>query len=82
MTIQGLITLGESRDLCGSCHCLCFDPQLLLFPFCCDYSPAGEPLNDVTAGTGTSTEDWIDLVIGEGGVIDWISPGWRGEYKK
>lgn len=44
--------------------------------------PAGEPLNDVAAGTGTSTTDWIDLVIGEGGVIDWISPGWRGEYSK
>jgi len=38
-------------------------------------------LNDPTAGTGTSTTDWIDLVVGEGGVIDWISPGWRGEYK-
>ena len=23
-----------------------------------------------------------NLVVGEGGVIDWISPGWRGEYKK
>jgi VDE lipocalin domain len=44
--------------------------------------PAGEPLNDVAAGTGTSTTDWVDLVIGEGGVIDWISPGWRGEYSK
>lgn len=44
--------------------------------------PAGEPLNDVAAGTGTSTTDWVDLVIGEGGVIDWISPGWRGEYKQ
>lgn len=42
--------------------------------------PAGEPLNDKDAGTGTSTEDWINLVVGEGGVIDWISPGWRGEY--
>ncbi|GFH57116.1 violaxanthin de-epoxidase-like 1 [Chaetoceros tenuissimus] len=38
-------------------------------------------LNDEKAGTGTSTTDWIDLVVGEGGVIDWISPGWRGEYK-
>lgn len=37
-------------------------------------------LNDPTAGTGTDTADWIDLVVGEGGVIDWISPGWRGEY--
>lgn len=37
--------------------------------------PAGEPLNDASAGTGTSTTDWIDLVVGEGGVIDWISPG-------
>jgi len=44
--------------------------------------PAGEPLNNVAAGVGTSTTDWIDLVIGEGGVIDWISPGWRGEYKQ
>jgi hypothetical protein len=44
--------------------------------------PAGEALNDVAAGTGTSTTDWLDLVIGEGGVIDWISPGWRGEYKQ
>lgn len=44
--------------------------------------PAGESLNDAAAGTGTSTTDWVDLVIGEGGVIDWISPGWRGEYKQ
>jgi hypothetical protein len=44
--------------------------------------PTGEALNDAGAGTGTSTTDWIDLVVGEGGVIDWISPGWRGEYKK
>lgn len=76
-------------------------------PFSSDLicSPAGEPLNDSKAGTGTSTTDWIvsilvtvrihgaqrilrtilqkqDLVVGEGGVIDWISPGWRGEYKK
>eukprot|EP00956_Cyclotella_meneghiniana_P005480 scaffold6987_cov72-Cyclotella_meneghiniana.AAC.14 len=34
------------------------------------------------AGTGTSTTDWVDLVIGEGGVIDWVVPGWRGEYSK
>lgn len=45
-------------------------------------SPPGEPLNDASAGTGTSTKEWINLVVGEGGVIDWISPGWRGEYKK
>ncbi|KAL7573785.1 hypothetical protein ACA910_007814 [Epithemia clementina (nom. ined.)] len=44
--------------------------------------PAGYALNNEAAGTGTSTTDWIDLVIGEGGVIDWISPGWRGEYKR
>ena len=43
--------------------------------------PVGDSLNDAAAGTGTSTTDWIDLVVGEGGVIDWISPGWRGEYK-
>jgi hypothetical protein len=44
--------------------------------------PAGNALNDAEAGTGTSTTDWVELVVGEGGVIDWISPGWRGEYKK
>lgn len=33
-------------------------------------SPAGMALNDAEAGTGTSTADWIDLVVGEGGVID------------
>jgi len=38
-------------------------------------------LNDAEAGTGTSTTDWVDLVVGEGGVIDWVIPGWRGEYK-
>lgn len=43
--------------------------------------PPGDSLNDAEAGTGTSTTDWLDLVVGEGGVIDWISPGWRGEYK-
>jgi hypothetical protein len=44
--------------------------------------PTGDSLNNASAGTGTSTTDWVDLVIGEGGVIDWISPGWRGEYKQ
>ena len=39
-------------------------------------------LNDAAAGTGTSTTDWVDLVVGEGGVIDWAVPGWRGEYAK
>lgn len=43
---------------------------------------AGNSLNDDQAGTGTSTTDWLDLVVGEGGVIDWVVPGWRGEYKK
>ena len=38
-------------------------------------------LNDESAGLGTSTTDWINLVVGEGGVIDWVVPGWRGEYK-
>lgn len=38
-------------------------------------------LNDAEAGTGTSTTDWVNLVVGEGGVIDWVVPGWRGEYK-
>lgn len=37
-------------------------------------------LNDPDAGTGTSTTDWLELVTGEGGVIDWVFPGWRGEY--
>lgn len=41
-----------------------------------------QALNDPDAGTGTSTTDWIDLVVGEGGVIDWVVPGWRGEYNK
>jgi len=39
-------------------------------------------LNDAEAGTGTSTTDWVDLVVGEGGVVDWVFPGWRGEYNK
>jgi VDE lipocalin domain len=43
--------------------------------------PAGDSLNDAEAGTGTSTTDWVDLVVGEGGVVDWVFPGWRGEYK-
>jgi len=24
--------------------------------------------------------NWLDLIVGEGGVIDWVVPGWRGEY--
>jgi hypothetical protein len=44
--------------------------------------PVGEPLNDASAGTGTSTSEWVDLVAGPGGVIDWVVPGWRGEYNK
>ena len=43
--------------------------------------PTEKPLNDALAGTETTTEEWINLVVGEGGVIDWIVPGWRGEYK-
>lgn len=39
-------------------------------------------LNDPSAGTGTSTTDWVNLIVGEGGVFDWINPGWRGEYNK
>ena len=39
-------------------------------------------LNDPSAGTGTSTTDWLNLVVGEGGIIDWVVPGWRGEYNK
>lgn len=48
----------------------------------CIDSPVGDSLNDATAGTGTSTTDWIQLVVGEGGVVDWVFPGWRGEYKQ
>ena len=44
--------------------------------------PAGNALNDAQAGTGTSSTDWFDLVVGDGGVLEWISPGWRGDYKK
>lgn len=44
--------------------------------------PIGNSLNDADAGTGTSAADWFDLIVGEGGVIDWIKPGWRGEYKQ
>ena len=29
-------------------------------------------LNDTDAGTCTSTTDLVDLVVGEGGVIDWV----------
>jgi len=42
---------------------------------------SAKPLNDASAGMGTSTTDWINLAIGEGGVVDWVFPGWRGEYK-
>lgn len=45
-------------------------------------STSEKALNDVSAGTGTSTTDWVNLVVGEGGVVDWVFPGWRGEYKK
>ncbi|GKY98227.1 hypothetical protein MPSEU_000780400 [Mayamaea pseudoterrestris] len=44
--------------------------------------PTGNVLNDAQAGTGTSGTDWFDLVVGDGGVLEWISPGWRGDYKK
>jgi hypothetical protein len=44
--------------------------------------PVGNSLNDDKAGLGTSTTDWIQLVVGEGGVVDWVFPGWRGEYKE
>jgi hypothetical protein len=68
-----LLLYSSDEVMLESTHMSCF---VFLF------SPAGEPLNDANAGTGTSTTEWIDLVIGEGGVIDWISPGWRGEYKR
>jgi hypothetical protein len=47
----------------------------------CHSPTTTKSLNDASAGTGTSTTDWVDLVVGEGGVIDWVVPGWRGEYK-
>jgi len=28
-----------------------------------------------------TVEEWKDLIFGEGGIGDWIKPGWRGEYK-
>ena len=31
-----------------------------------------KPFNDSAARTGTSTTNWIILVVGEGEVIDWI----------
>ena len=37
-------------------------------------------LNFPDAGTYTSTTDWVDLVLGEGGVIKWVVPGWRCKY--
>ena len=37
-------------------------------------------LNDPSASTGTSTTDWVDLLVGEGRVIDWVVLGWTGEY--
>lgn len=27
-------------------------------------------------------EEWKELIVGEGGIGDWIRPGWRGEYNK
>ena len=59
----------------------CYADSSLSFILYC-YSPVGDSLNDATAGTGTSTSDWIQLVVGEGGVVDWVFPGWRGEYKQ
>jgi VDE lipocalin domain len=40
--------------------------------------PAGSA---ATAGSSSSSNLW-QLVVGEGGIIDWISPGWRGEYDR
>jgi len=54
----------------------------LIIPLVSSRSPVGDSLNDAAAGTGTSTTDWIQLVVGQGGVVDWVFPGWRGEYKQ
>jgi len=32
--------------------------------------------------TKATLAEWKDLVLGEGGIGDWIRPGWRGEYKQ
>jgi VDE lipocalin domain len=34
------------------------------------------------AKAGSSSSNLWQLVVGEGGIIDWIKPGWRGEYDK
>ena len=39
-------------------------------------------LSNHDAGKGLSTTDWVNLVVGEGVVINWVVPGRRGEYNK
>ena len=39
-----------------------------------------QALKSTDAGTGTFTTNWVDLVVGEGGVINWVVMGWRGKY--
>ena len=83
MILPGLIIRGES---CSICIVIFVSPLHHNFHECNavfeNSSTATKSLNDASAGTGTSTTDWVDLVIGEGGVIDWVVPGWRGEYSK
>ena len=39
-------------------------------------------LSNHDAGKVLSTTDRVNLVVGEGGVINWVVPGRRGEYNK
>jgi hypothetical protein len=74
--------VSRSTSLIGILLLEILNFYLQILRLCTLNSPIGNVLNDNEAGTGTSTKDWINLVVGEGGVIDWISPGWRGEYQK
>ena len=41
-----------------------------------------QALNNHDAGKGFPTNNWVNLVVGEGGVINWVVPRFRGEYNK
>ena len=56
-----------------------------------EYKKIDNSCQDVVGGRGeilkrekgtVEKEEWKDLLFGEGGVGDWVRPGWRGEYDK
>jgi hypothetical protein len=55
-----------------------FDKDFTRIDNSCPASSTANP----KVGSPASSSNLLQLVVGEGGLIDWIKPGWRGEYDR